>query len=67
MSLDANLHNNNHIKAETTLEYYNHVDKDHEEKTARVVQELLERVDEPKENDAELTPEHISHQNGSQE
>ena len=41
-----------HSKAETTLEYYNQVDEDHEEKAARVVQELLERVDEPKENDA---------------
>jgi hypothetical protein len=41
-----------HSKAETTLEYYNQVDKDHEEKAARVIQSLLESVNESKKTDA---------------
>ncbi len=53
-----------HSKAETTLEYYNQVDKDHEQKAARVIQKLLERVDESNKTDARLTPEQISRQNG---
>jgi integrase len=40
-----------HSKAETTLEYYSQVDKDHEKKAARVIQKLLERVDESKKTD----------------
>ena len=53
-----------HSKAETTMEYYNQVDKDHEEKAARVIQSLLESVDESKKTDAKMTPRAISHQNG---
>lgn len=56
-----------HSKAETTLEYYNQVDKDHEKKAARVIQKLLECVDESKKTDARLTPEQISRQNGGVE
>jgi integrase len=53
-----------HSKAETTLEYYNQVDKDHEEKAARVIQNLLESAHESKKTDARMTPEPISRQNG---
>jgi len=53
-----------HSKAETTLEYYNQVDKDHEQKAARVIQKLLEGGGESKETDARLTPEAVSRQNG---
>ncbi|MHC4586512.1 MAG: hypothetical protein ACYS3N_18425 [Planctomycetota bacterium] len=41
-----------HSKAETTLEHYNQVDKDHEQKAARGIQTLLERVDESNKTDA---------------
>jgi integrase len=53
-----------HSKAETTLEYYSQVDKDHEQKAARVIQKLLESVDESKKTDARLTPGAVFHQNG---
>jgi integrase len=53
-----------HSKAETTLEYYSQVDKDHEKKAAQVLQNMLEGENESKKTDARLTPEGISHQNG---
>jgi integrase len=53
-----------HSKAETTLEYYNQVDKDHEEKAARVIQNLLESVDESIKTDVKMTFQATSHQNG---
>jgi len=43
-----------HSKAETTLEYYNQVDKDHEEKAARVVQEMIESARKSKKTDVKL-------------
>ncbi len=53
-----------HSNAETTLEYYNQVDKDHERKAARVIQKLLESAGKSKETDARLTPGAVSHKNG---
>lgn len=53
-----------HSKAETTLEYYSQVDKDHEKKAAQVLQNMLEGENESKKTDARLTPDGISHQNG---
>jgi hypothetical protein len=41
-----------HSKAETTLEYYNQVDKDHEKKAAGVVQKLLASVNQSIKTDA---------------
>lgn len=41
-----------HSKAETTLEYYSQVDKDHEKKAARVLQDMLEREKRSPETDA---------------
>jgi len=53
-----------HSKAETTLEYYNQVDRDHEKKAARVIQKLLESAGETKKTDARMTPEVVSRRNG---
>ena len=53
-----------HSKAETTLEYYSQVDKDHEEKAAQVMQNLLQSVKNSEKSDARVTPEAISQQNG---
>ncbi len=49
-----------HSKVETTLEYYNQVDKDHEEKAARVVQKLIEAAQESKKTDVKMTYKHVS-------
>lgn len=53
-----------HSKAETTLEYYNQVDKDHEKKAARVVQKLIEKAQKSKKTDVKLTYRGVSHLNG---
>lgn len=46
-----------HSKAEKTLEYYNQVDRDHEEKATKVTQSLLKSVDESDKTDARVTPD----------
>lgn len=52
-----------HSKVETTLEFYNQVDSDHEAKAARIMQRLLESGNYTKdsdETDAKMTPKRIS-------
>ncbi len=56
-----------HSKAETTLEYYSQVDKDHEEKAARVIQNLLQNIENAGKSDARMTLEAVSNQNGGVE
>ena len=51
-----------HSKAETTLRYYNQVDKDHEKKAARVIQSIIESAYQPEKNDVELTYKSTSYQ-----
>ena len=53
-----------HSKAETTLEYYNQVDKDHEKKAAKVEQRLIEKAQKSKKTDVKLTYKSVSHLNG---
>ena len=53
-----------HSKAETTLEFYNQVDKDHDKKAARVVQKLIEKAQKSKKTDVKLTYIGTSHLNG---
>lgn len=56
-----------HSKVETTLEFYNQVDSDHEAKAANVIQKLIENADsrdESNKTDARLTPGSISRQIG---
>jgi len=53
-----------HSKAETTLEYYSQVDKDHEEKAAQVMQNLLQNVNCSGKSDAGMTPDAVLQQNG---
>jgi integrase len=53
-----------HSKAETTLEYYSQVDKDHEEKAARVVQKMIESARRSKKADVRLTYKAPSHHDG---
>jgi len=56
-----------HSKVETTLEFYNQVDSDHEAKAANVIQKLIENAysrDESNKTDARLTPGPISRQIG---
>ena len=44
-----------HSRPETTLEYYSQVDKDHENKAAKVVQNLIEEARKSKKTDVKLT------------
>jgi len=56
-----------HSKVETTLEFYNQVDAQHEEQAARVIQRLIENAgkrNKSDKTDARLTPEAISRRNG---
>ena len=56
-----------HSKVETTLEFYNQVDAQHEEQAARVIQRLIENAgkrNNSDKTDARLTPEAISRRNG---
>ncbi len=59
-----------HSKVETTLEFYNQVDAQHEEQAARVIQRLIENAgkrNESDKTDARLTPGAISRQIGGVE
>lgn len=54
-----------HSKVETTLEFYNQVDSDHEAKAARIMQRLLESGNHAKDSDktdARMTPKRIFRQ-----
>jgi hypothetical protein len=56
-----------HSGVETTLEFYNQVDAQHEEKAAKVIQRLIEeagRRNNSDKTDARMTPEPISRQIG---
>jgi len=53
-----------HSKAETTLKYYNQVDKDHEQKAARVIQKMIENARKSNKTDVKLTYKSASRQNG---
>ena len=59
-----------HSKVETTLEFYNQVDAQHEEQAARVIQRLIENAgkrNKSDKTDARLTPGAISRQIGGVE
>ncbi|GAI25101.1 unnamed protein product [marine sediment metagenome] len=59
-----------HSKVETTLEFYNQVDAQHEEQAARVIQRLIENAgkrNKADKTDARLTPGAISRQIGGVE
>jgi integrase len=48
-----------HSKVDTTLEFYNQVDVQHEEKAASVIQELIGDASKSQKSDAGLTPEPV--------
>ncbi len=53
-----------HSKAETALKYYNQVDKNHEQKAARVIQKMIENARKSNKTDVKLTYKSASRQKG---